>query len=134
MDERDSCSRQPARAIKDNPLAKANAVMYRDAHARLAEKMEAVGMLARGIAHDFNNILSGVLGFASYLKAKAQTGSEIHRDLSLIEQSAIRAAELTDQLFLRARRRNFTKSATSHRRAYVKLHIGAFSRHSTGGG
>lgn len=81
----------------------------RDEHNRLAEKMETVGMLARGIAHDFNNILSGILGFASYLKAKAQTGSEIHRDLSLIEQSAIRAAELTDQLFLLARRRNFTK-------------------------
>ena len=66
-------------------------------------------MLARGIAHDFNNILSGVLGFASYLKAKAQPGTDLHRDLSLIEQSGVRASELTSQLFLIARRRHFTR-------------------------
>ncbi|UCD57763.1 MAG: PAS domain S-box protein, partial [Candidatus Hydrogenedentota bacterium] len=34
-----------------------------------AQKMESVGTLAGGIAHDFNNLLSGVLGYASLMKA-----------------------------------------------------------------
>ena len=109
MDERGSLSRRKVRAVKDNPPVRAELLMAQDAHRRLAEKMEAVGLLARGIAHDFNNILSGIVGFASYLKAKAQPGTDLHRDLSLIEQSGVRAAELTGQLFLIARRRHFTK-------------------------
>lgn len=78
----------------------------RDALHRQSEKMEAVGMLARGIAHDFNNILSGVLGFTSYLKSKAKPGSDLHRDLGLIEEAGGHAAELTQKLFLIARRRH----------------------------
>ena len=113
MDERGSLSSRKARAVKGDPPARAELVMDQDAHRRLAEKMEAVGMLARGIAHDFNNILSGILGFASYLKAKAQPGTDLHRDLSLIEQSGVRAAELTGQLFLIARRRHFTKEVVN---------------------
>ena len=109
MDERGNLSRRKGRAVKDEPTAPAEHVMDHEAHRRLAEKMEAVGLLARGIAHDFNNILSGILGFTSYLKAKAQPGTDLHRDLSLIEQSGVRAAELTGQLFLIARRRHFTK-------------------------
>ena len=109
MDARGNLSRRKGQAVKDEPTAPAEHVMDHEAHRRLAEKMEAVGLLARGIAHDFNNILSGILGFTSYLKAKAQPGTDLHRDLSLIEQSGVRAAELTGQLFLIARRRHFTK-------------------------
>jgi len=78
----------------------------REANLQLAEKMETVGMLARGIAHDFNNILSGVLGFTSYLRSKAEPDSDLYRDLGLIEQSGNRASELARQLFLIARRRH----------------------------
>ena len=81
----------------------------REVHRRIAERMDAVGLLARGVAHDFNNILSGILGFTSYLKAKVAPGSDMFRDLALVEQSGLRAAELTNQLFLIARRRHFTK-------------------------
>lgn len=71
-----------------------------------ADRMEAVGMLARGIAHDFNNILSGILGFASYWRNKAEPGTEWHRDLGFIEEAGKQAAKLTQKLFLMARRRH----------------------------
>jgi len=80
-------------------------------HLRQSKKMEAVGMLAGGIAHDFNNILSGILGFSSYLLSKVDAKSEIHRQLGLIEQSAMRAADLTRQLLAFSRRTNFSKEA-----------------------
>ncbi len=78
-------------------------------HLRQAQKMEAVGKLAGGMAHDFNNILGGILGFSSYLISKAEPGSPLHRDLGLIEQSALRASELTEQLLSFARRRHFAR-------------------------
>lgn len=80
-------------------------------HLRQAQKMEAVGLLAGGVAHDFNNILSGILGFSSYLLSKVDTESTLHRDLKLIEQSAMRAADLTRQLLAFARRKHFAKEA-----------------------
>jgi PAS domain S-box-containing protein len=82
-------------------------------HLRQAQKMEAVGTLAGGIAHDFNNILSGILGFSSYLLSKVEDQPDIHRDLKLIEQSAVRAADLTRQLLAFARRRHFAKQAVA---------------------
>jgi nitrogen-specific signal transduction histidine kinase/CheY-like chemotaxis protein len=109
MDAGGNLSRRKGRAVKNEPAAPAEHAIDHEAHLRLAEKMEAVGLLARGIAHDFNNILSGILGFTSYLKAKAPPDTDLYRDLSLIEQSGVRAAELTGQLFLIARRRHFTK-------------------------
>jgi two-component system, cell cycle sensor histidine kinase and response regulator CckA len=81
----------------------------REEHLRRAEKMEAVGLLARGVAHDINNILSGVLGFTSYLKAKAAKDSDLFRDLGLIEESGNRAADLSRQLFMMARRRHASR-------------------------
>ena len=78
-------------------------------HLRQSQKMEAVGLLAGGIAHDFNNILSGILGFSSYLKTKVEPGGVIHRDLGLIEQSALQASDLTRQLLAFARRKHFAK-------------------------
>ncbi len=82
-------------------------------HLRQAQKMEAVGLLAGGVAHDFNNILSGILGFSSYLLSKVDEEGPLHRDLKLIEQSAVRAADLTRQLLSFARRKHFAKQAVS---------------------
>ncbi|MFH0878495.1 MAG: ATP-binding protein [Lentisphaerota bacterium] len=76
---------------------------------RLAQRMEAVGHLAGGLAHDFNNILSGVLGYASYLKMKADPSESLYGDLVLIEQSAERAAELTRKLMTFSPNRSFIK-------------------------
>ncbi|MEL6822467.1 MAG: response regulator, partial [Calditrichota bacterium] len=64
----------------------------------LAEKMEAVGLMASGIAHDFNNLLSGILGYASLLKLSFKNGSDEHGYVETIEESAHNAAGLTEQL------------------------------------
>jgi two-component system cell cycle sensor histidine kinase/response regulator CckA len=68
------------------------------------QKMEAVGALAGGIAHDFNNILATILGYASYLRNKADRPNVVTEGLSVIEQSATRASELTTQLLAFSRR------------------------------
>lgn len=87
-------------------MSESDAAKERELLHRQADRLEAVGMLARGIAHDFNNILSGVLGFTTYLRSKAVPGSDLHRDLGLIAQSGQQAVTLTQKLFLMARRRH----------------------------
>jgi len=63
-----------------------------------AQKMEAIGMLAGGIAHDFNNVLATILGYASFLKGKATNDDIFFSGLTAIEDSAVRASELTAQI------------------------------------
>ncbi|MCX6558091.1 MAG: PAS domain S-box protein [Candidatus Aminicenantes bacterium] len=63
-----------------------------------SQKMESLGTLAGGIAHDFNNILAGILGYASFLKAKLSPGHDFFKYVDTIERSAIRAADLTSKL------------------------------------
>ncbi len=69
-----------------------------------ARKMEAVGTLAGGIAHEFNNLLTAILGFASILQMQASPGTPQWKSLKMIEKSARRAAELTNQLLGFARK------------------------------
>jgi PAS domain S-box-containing protein len=65
---------------------------------REAQKMEAVGRLARGIAHDFNNLLAAILG-SSDLLAKRLPADDPSREEALdIRKAAERGAALTRQL------------------------------------
>jgi PAS domain S-box-containing protein len=63
-----------------------------------AQKMEALGTLAGGIAHDFNNLLSVMLGFASLARQRLSSEDPLQDSMGMIEQSALRAADLTRQL------------------------------------
>lgn len=72
-----------------------------------AQKMEALGTLAGGIAHDFNNILTAILGFASLAKSELSDGSNIYHYIEQIEQSAVRASNLTSKILTFARRSIF---------------------------
>ncbi len=69
-----------------------------------SQKMEAIGTLAGGIAHDFNNLLTGILGQASLLKIQSHSDPAVYSAADLIERTAERAAELTQQLLGFARR------------------------------
>jgi len=68
-----------------------------EAHARQAQRMEAVGRLAGGIAHDFNNLLMVIGGYADVLRERARDGDGA-RELDEIAAAAERAAALTQQL------------------------------------
>jgi len=63
-----------------------------------AQKMESIGTLAGGIAHDFNNLLSGILGYASLMKAKIPGDHRFFDYIDTIEKNSTRAARLTSQL------------------------------------
>ena len=67
------------------------------------QKLEAIGTLAGGIAHDFNNMLGGILGNASYALYNLDRKSPLYEVLSNIQNGAIQAQSLTQQLLTFAR-------------------------------
>ncbi len=75
--------------------------------------MEAVGRLAGGIAHDFNNILQVILGFCELTSQHPENKEEVTKGLSVIKDSAKRAASLTSQLLTFSRRQMPSMSVLS---------------------
>ncbi len=71
---------------------------------RQSQKMEAVGQLSGGIAHDFNNILTVIQGNASLLQGLDLQPQEIRDFSNQIARASERAASLTRQLLLFARK------------------------------
>ena len=71
---------------------------------RMAQKMEAVGLLAGGVAHDFNNLLTAIKGFATLLQMTLEEDPESTEFLGEINKAADRAAALTAQLLAFSRR------------------------------
>lgn len=63
-----------------------------------AEKMEAVGRLARGVAGDFNNVLTVITGYAELLRTEAPASSPLRRFVDEIIYAGERAAALTRHL------------------------------------
>ena len=62
------------------------------------QKMDSLGRLAGGVAHDLNNMLTPILGYAELLQSKTGNDSPYHNDLHQIQEAALRARELTQQL------------------------------------
>jgi PAS domain S-box-containing protein len=75
-----------------------------EAQLRMAQKMEAVGLLAGGVAHDFNNLLTAIKGFSSLLQMTLPAGDETLEFVDEIAKAADRAASLTTQLLAFGRR------------------------------
>lgn len=73
-------------------------------HLFQSQKMDAIGTLAGGISHDFNNMLQGILGYASILKMKLNENDPNRKYVDVIEDSAVKAGELTKQLLGFARK------------------------------
>ncbi len=75
-----------------------------EAQLRQSQKMEAVGQLSGGIAHDFNNILTVIQGNASLLQSLDLQPAEIRDCSNQIARAGERAASLTRQLLMFARK------------------------------
>jgi signal transduction histidine kinase/CheY-like chemotaxis protein len=78
-----------------------------------AQRLESLGQLAGGVAHDFNNLLAVILNYVTFvaedISAAAGPDPAGHlraagADLAQIKKAAERAAELTHQLLVFARR------------------------------
>lgn len=62
------------------------------------QRLETLGLLAGGVAHDFNNLLTGILGHLAYVRSvMPQEGNHVE-SLAAIEEGALRAASLTQQI------------------------------------
>ena len=69
-----------------------------------AERMESLGLLAGGVAHDLNNILGPLVGYPEILKLKLPQDSPLISQVDKILDSALRAAEIVQDLLTLARR------------------------------
>ena len=73
-------------------------------HLRQAQKMEAIGQLTGGIAHDFNNILTVITGTIEILAEGVADDPSLAAIARMIDEAALRGAELTQRLLAFARR------------------------------
>lgn len=95
-DIEDSCNRLAERNVElENTVRSLKAT-----HKQLLrkEKMESIAILTGGIVHDYNNLLSSIIGYASLLKMKIDTGNPLYKYVYTIERSANKAADVTQQL------------------------------------
>jgi PAS domain S-box-containing protein len=67
------------------------------------QKLDAIGQLASGIAHDFNNMLGGVMGSAELLQLRLPDDPVNKKYLSILLESAQRAADLAKKLLVFSR-------------------------------
>lgn len=65
---------------------------------RRAQRMEAVGLLARGVAHDFNNVLAAILGSADLLMLHLAPEHPAQEEAQEIVKAAERGAMFTRKL------------------------------------
>jgi two-component system cell cycle sensor histidine kinase/response regulator CckA len=74
------------------------------------QRLESLGVLAGGIAHDFNNLLVGVLSNSELaLEAlnRAPGQGQVAERIAAVRNSALRAAELTNQMLAYSGRGHF---------------------------
>jgi PAS domain S-box-containing protein len=75
-----------------------------DEQLRQAQKMETIGQLTGGIAHDFNNILTVITGTIEILEDGVAADPSLAEIAHMIDEAAVRGAELTQRLLAFARR------------------------------
>jgi len=71
---------------------------------RVAQRMEAIGLLAGGVAHDFNNLLSVILCSTEFALARAHDDDRLRDELVEVRKAGERAVGLTRQLLAFGRR------------------------------
>jgi len=69
-----------------------------EAQLQQAQKMEAIGALARGIAHDFNNVLYSIIGYTDLTMNDVPEGSLAQSNLKEVLIAANRAKDMVKQI------------------------------------
>ncbi|MGH7628963.1 MAG: PAS domain S-box protein [Gemmatimonadales bacterium] len=69
-----------------------------DEQLRRAERMQAAGQLAGGVAHEVNNMMTGVIGFGSFVLRSLDPHDPRRADVEEIMKAGNRAADVTRQL------------------------------------
>ncbi len=80
-----------------------------EAHLQNAQKLEAIGILARGIAHDFNNILTSIIGFTALAKDELDPDARAQEHLDQVAKAGERAADLVRRLLVFSRKSDDSK-------------------------
>ncbi|MCG8689403.1 MAG: ATP-binding protein [Desulfobacterales bacterium] len=70
-----------------------------------AQKMEAIGTLARGIAHDFNNVLSPVSGYAQMMLMEGERDEKEIERIKVILECSRHAKDLVNQILTFSRQK-----------------------------
>lgn len=80
-----------------------------DLQQRLArsQRMESLGLLAGGVAHDLNNILSPLVAYPDMILESIDAANPARRLIQQMQQSAVRASTIIQDLLALARRGNF---------------------------
>jgi len=78
-----------------------------------AEKLSSIGQLIAGITHEINNPLTGIMGFAQFLKINPKCDKEMQDDLETINKEAIRAKEILQKLMVFSRNHETTEQLIS---------------------
>jgi len=83
-----------------------NITQWRRGHERtlFGQRLETIGRLAGGIAHDFNNLLTVISGHAECMTMALPSDDPMLRSIAAIQESAARAATLTQKLLAFGRR------------------------------
>ncbi len=84
---------------------------------RDAQKMEALGTLARGVAHDFNNILGAILGYQELAKRSVGNDADALDYLTKSESAVERAKEIVHRVLTFGRVANMTPVPTNFSQA-----------------
>jgi CheY-like chemotaxis protein len=72
-----------------------------------ARKGESLARLSRGVAHDFNNALAAVMSYAELLLMDYEPDDPRRADVETIREAAVRASELTRQILVFSRSRQY---------------------------
>ena len=75
-----------------------------EAQLHQSRRLESLGQLAGGVAHDFNNLLGAILNYAEFVAEETAGNPAVSADVAQIRSAGERAARLTRQLLIFARR------------------------------